>query len=184
MKTRLLLSVTFVGALSSACGPRTNAPEVASLNRVALMRAATVAHSSSSAAHTEGTATKRSSASKVAAQLDVQVEHQAVRFAFTVRNSSSKHVELLFRNGQSYDFAVVDSTGQEIWAWAKGRLFTQMVRNKQLGKGQTLRVEEKWAATIAPGRYTAVATLNSSNYPLQERVEFVVPTAVSLATSR
>ena len=184
MKTRLRFALTFAGALTSACGPRTNAPDVASLNRVALMRAAMVARSSSAAPHTEGTAIKRSGAGKLAAQLDVQVEHQTVRFAFTVRNSSSKHVELLFRNGQSYDFAVVDSTGQEIWAWAKGRLFTQTVRNKQLGKGQTLRVEEKWTATIPAGRYTAVATLHSSNYPLEERVEFVVPSAVSVTASR
>ncbi len=131
--------------------------------------------------HGNGANVKRD-AVKLDTRLDVQVAPQAIRFALNVTNAGAKHVELNFRNGQSYDFVVVDSAGRQLWHWAAGRMFTQTVRNKQLSKGESMRMEQKWADSIAPGRYTAIATLTSSNYPVEQRAEFVVPTPVSIAT--
>jgi hypothetical protein len=101
-----------------------------------------------------------------------------VKFALLVTNIGNKHAELDFPSGKSYDFAVVDSTGREVWRWAQGRMFTQSVRNQQLGVRDTMRVSETWTpskVSAKAGRYTAIATLNSSNYPVEERVEFVLP---------
>ena len=95
-----------------------------------------------------------------------------VRFALDVKNVGNKHAELDFPSGQSYDFIVVDSIGREVWRWANGRMFTQSVQNKQLGAGESMRIAEAW--TPQAGRYTAIATLNSSNYPVEQRAEFVV----------
>jgi hypothetical protein len=121
---------------------------------------------------------------KLDARFDVQVGGRAVHFTLEVKNVGKKHAELNFPNGQAYDFVVLDSTGTEVWRWASGHIFTQTVRNKALSKGATMHVEEKWAMSAAAGRYTAIATLKSSNYPLEERVEFVVPDAVNLAAAR
>jgi len=101
-----------------------------------------------------------------------------VKFALLVTNIGNKHAELDFPSGKSYDFAVVDSTGREVWRWAQGRMFTQSVRNQQLGVRDTMRVSETWTpakVNAKAGRYTAIATLNSSNYPVEERVDFVLP---------
>jgi hypothetical protein len=101
-----------------------------------------------------------------------------VRLALVITNVGNKHAELDFPSGQSYDFVVVDSTGREVWRWAQGRMFTQSVQNHQLGTHDTMRVAESWSPakmSAKPGRYTAIATLNSTNYPVEERAEFVLP---------
>jgi len=108
-------------------------------------------------------------------KLDINVTPGEVHLALRVTNVGGKRAELNFPNGKSYDFAVTDSTGLEVWRWAKGRMFTQGVQNKQLPAGDALRVSETWSDAPKPGRYTAIATLNSSNYPVEQRAEFVVP---------
>ena len=114
---------------------------------------------------------------KLSSKFDVAVAQREVRFALVVTNIGKKHAELNFPSGQSYDFAVVDSTGREVWRWAQGRMFTQSVQNQQLGARDAMRVSETWTPAkvkAKPGRYTAIATLNSTNYPVEERVEFVL----------
>lgn len=96
-----------------------------------------------------------------------------MRFALDVRNIGTKHVELDFANGQAYDFVVVDSIGREVWRWSKGRLFTQGIQNKQLSHEDAMLTREVWKRA-APGRYTAIATLRSTNFPVEERADFVV----------
>jgi len=91
-----------------------------------------------------------------------------------VKNVGKKHLELTFRSGQSYDFVVVDSIGREVWRWSAGRMFTQGVQNKQLSGGDSMHARETWMAPT-PGHYTAIATLNSANFPTEQRADFVVP---------
>ena len=110
---------------------------------------------------------------KLASHLNVDVEQSEVRFALDVTNVSSKHAELDFPSGQAYDIVVVDSIGREVWRWTKGRMFTQSVQNKQLGGGESMQIAESWTPTA--GHYTAIATLNSSNFPMEQRADFVVP---------
>jgi hypothetical protein len=37
-----------------------------------------------------------------------------------------------------------------------------------------MHAKESWTKPI-PGRYTAIATLNSTNFPTEQRADFVVP---------
>jgi hypothetical protein len=106
--------------------------------------------------------------------LNIDVAANEVRFALNVTNVGRKHVELSFPNGKSHDFIVVDSLGHEVWHWSAGRMFTQGVQNKQLGSGDVMNVSEAWKRPL-PGHYTAIATLNSSNYPIEQRAEFTLP---------
>jgi hypothetical protein len=104
--------------------------------------------------------------------LDVAVDED-VRFAFQVANDGAKKLELLFANGLTHDVVVLDSVGREVWRWSEGRLFTQTVQSKVLRASDRLDFEEAWE-DAAPGRYTAVATLASSNFPVEHRVAFTV----------
>ncbi len=185
MKTRLLISSLVVAAVAYACGPRSRSSDasVATLARAPLMKATAFSMRSAergaeAAMRRHDVITKRGT---LDSQLDVNVGPATVRLKFNVRNAGAKHVELNFRNGQVYDFLVVDSAGREVWRWGSGRLFTQAVRNKQLSKGESLRAEARWSHAVTPGRYMAIATLTSSNYPLEQRVEFVVPPEVNVA---
>lgn len=104
--------------------------------------------------------------------LDVAVDDD-VRFAFQIANDGAKKLELLFANGLTHDVVVLDSLDREVWRWSEGRLFTQAVQSKVLRVSDRLAFEEAWE-NAKPGNYTAVATLASSNFPVEHRVAFTV----------
>jgi hypothetical protein len=105
----------------------------------------------------------------------VRVERENLVFALNVTNGGKKSVELNFPSGQQYDFVVLDSLGREVWRWAEGRMFTQALQNKMISHGETISFDEHWERPVRTGRYTVVATLHSSNYPMQQRAEVLVP---------
>jgi hypothetical protein len=192
MNSRLIISLSIAGALAYACGPRSRSSDVtASLTGAPVVRVSADSHAAPSTsraasphARRNDTAIAKSDGVRIDSRFEVEVAPKAVHFAFNIKNAGAKHVELNFRNGQSYDFVVIDSAGREIWRWAAGRMFTQTVRNKQLGKGESMRVDESMTQSMPAGRYTAIATLVSSNHPVEQRVEFVVPAVVSVAAAR
>ena len=162
--SRVAIAILCAGALAFACGPRTHS-EAAST--ASLATAAPVIQQGTAHSHNDG--------ATLAANLDVKIEREGVRFALRVRNETKKHLELTFPNGQTHEFVVVDSVGREVWRWSATRLFTQAVQNKLLGGGETMRVSEQWAHPVQHGKYTVIASLNSTNYPVQERSDFLIP---------
>lgn len=169
MNTRYLISLLCAGALAFACGPR-------SRSEPGTLATAGSSVTDKPTAPQRRTSSKQSAAkvTKLDAQLKVDIVSNEVRFAFDVANAGAKHVELSFPSGKSYDIVVVDALGREVWQWSDGRMFTQGVQNKQLGAGDAMKVSETWPKPAAAGVYTAIATLNSTNFPVEQRVEFVV----------
>ena len=166
MNSRLIISLFFAGALAFACGPRSRSePKPLSSALPGTLTSKNAERPKRRDARPEP---------RIASKLQVEVAQEEVRFALNVTNVGNKHVELSFPNGKSYDFVVVDSIGREVWHWSTGRMFTQGVQNKQLGTGDTMTVDESWKPS-QPGHYTAIATLNSSNYPVEQRVDFIIP---------
>jgi hypothetical protein len=168
MNTRLLIPLLIAGALAFACGPRSHSDA----GTLADAQPKRVTNKTPERPRRSTAAVKEA---KLDSRLNVNIAPNAVRFALNVENVGGKHIELSFPSGKSYDFVVVDSTGREVWHWSNGRMFTQGVQNKQLGTGDAMQVAEAWAGPPQPGRYTAIATLNSTNYPVEQRVDFVVP---------
>lgn len=123
----------------------------------------------------QGVTSTSSKHATIASAFEVKVEERGVHFALRVTNDAKKHIELTFPNGQTHDFVVVDTAGREIWRWGASRMFTQSVQNKLLGGGETMRVTERWEKPTPHGKFVAIASLHSSNFPVEERVEFVVP---------
>jgi hypothetical protein len=168
MSIRLIISLLCAGVLAFACGPRSRSESgaVASLQPLQLTN------------KIESSSQRRAAAkpdARIASRLNIDIAANEVRFAFHVTNVGKKHVELSFPNGKSYDFVVVDSLGREVWHWSSGRMFTQGVQNKQLGTGDVMRVAEAWKRPTNHGHYTAIATLNSSNFPIEQRADFTLP---------
>jgi hypothetical protein len=158
MNSRLLITLLCAGAVALACG---------SLSR----NDATASQKTSTARHVSK-GVKSDSAAKVDGDFAVKIEPHALHFALNLTNQSKKHVELSFPNGQQYDFAVIDSAGREVYRWGAGRMFTQSVQNKLIDGGKTMNIDERAETTLPRGKYVAVATLRSSNYPIQERSAF------------
>jgi hypothetical protein len=155
MNTRLLIPLLLAGAVALACGSRSHSD-------------AAVAPTDKSVRH----AGTPAAVAPLKSAFIVRAESRAIHFSLDLTNASKKNVELEFPSGQQYDFAVVDSAGREVYRWGNGRMFTQSLQNRPLDRGETLRFEESLDKPLPSGSYIAVATVRSSNYPVQERVPF------------
>jgi len=173
MSTRIIIPILVAGALAFACGPRTHSEASSATKPPALATAAESAAPVSSVPQVRAGTTDKQS--KLSSALDVRLERENVVFALNVTNASKKNVELSFPSGQQYDFVVLDSLGREVWRWGDGRMFTQALQNKMISHGETISFDEHWERPAKTGRYTVVATLHSSNFPMQERAELLVP---------
>jgi hypothetical protein len=168
MNSRLLITLLCAGAVALACGSL-------SRNDTKAAQAASSTKSTPRHSSTRGKSSVADTATpKVNGQFAVNIEPHALRLTLDLTNESKKHVELSFPNGQQYDFAVLDSVGREVYRWGAGRMFTQSVQNKLIDGGKTLHIDERIETTLPQGRYVAVATLRSTNYPITQRSEFAV----------
>lgn len=158
MNSRLIITLLCAGAVALACGSF-----VRSETSTAQVKP-TVRH----------VAAKAADAPKVNGAFAVNIEPHALRFKLNLTNEGKKHVELAFPSGQQYEFTVLDSVGREVYRWGEGRMFTQSVQNKLLDGGDTMRVAERAETTLPAGKYVAVATLRSTNFPIRETSEFVL----------
>jgi hypothetical protein len=152
MYTRLIAPLFCVAAIVFACGPRP--------------------HQTADALPLP--AAKKVDAPPIASTMTVRVG-DAVVLALHVTNNTDKQLEINFPSGQTHDFRVLDRSGREVWRWSAGRLFTQSLQNKLLAAGETLTYEERWKAPDLHGPLVAVATLKSSDHPVETRVEFSLP---------
>jgi Intracellular proteinase inhibitor len=111
----------------------------------------------------------------LAASAKVAVSATDVKFALQVTNLAPHAVELNFPNGQTHEFVVLDTLGREIWRSSTGKMFTQALQNRNVDANETLSFRDEWDPHGYHGRYTALAKLRSSNHPVEERVDFVLP---------
>ena len=157
MKGRIIFGLMCVAVLAFACGPRPNTGEVASSVRTARARASA----------TNGPA--------LISTLGVTVKNgvKGVKMDFRVVNEGSKRLEVNFPSGKTHEVVVVDSLGREVWRWSNGRMFTQTLQNKVMHASDSLDFDATWHDAPA-GKYTAIATLASENFPMEQRTEFVV----------
>ena len=150
--SRPLFFALAVLALAIACGPRATRQSVAQRDA-----AAPPARDSS-----------------IAASTGVAVG-SAVQFTLHVTNLHDRALELRFPTGQTHEFVVMDSAGREIWRSSQGRLFTPTLQNKLLDSRETITFADSWDGAGRTGRFTAISRLASTNHPVEERVDFVLP---------
>jgi hypothetical protein len=158
MYTRYLIALLGAAALVFACGPRApHAAETAAQEQPPQRRK-----------HRDGEPA-------LVPALGVRVG-DGVELALRVENTTDKKVDLIFPSGRTHEFVVLDSVGLEVWRWSRSRMFTGALRNRTIGARQSIAFEERWVRPAdAHGRFTAVASLASENYPLESRVDFTLP---------
>lgn len=96
-----------------------------------------------------------------------------IDLALRVTNNSKRTLELLFPDGFTHDFFVLDSEGHEVWRWSEGRMFTSALQTRQLRAKGSVTYHNKAQQRLPKGDYTAVAVLRSGNHPMETRVAFV-----------
>ncbi|MBI1787989.1 MAG: hypothetical protein HYR60_10630 [Acidobacteria bacterium] len=85
-----------------------------------------------------------------------------------LRNTQDEPLRLVFPSGQTFDLAIQNEAGVEVWRWSRGKLFTLGIRNETVGPGENNEVllaplpfppgqykVEAWLATM-PRFYVAV----------------------------
>jgi len=91
------------------------------------------------------------------ATLDV-TDDDTIVFVFQVVNAGTESVELTFRTGHAADLVIYDAeTGETVWQWSDGRMFTQAVQRITLKSEEAFKQEFVWGDP-SPGTYTVVAT--------------------------
>ena len=157
MKGRITFGLLCAAVLAFACGPRASTGD------------------SAGAIRTSRTSRARLSAPNGPALVSTLaiVVKNGVAMDFRVMNAGTKRLEVNFPSGQTHEVVVVDSLGREVFRWSKGRMFTQSLQNKVLHASDTLDYDAVWQNAPA-GKYTAIATLASENFPMEQRAEFVV----------
>jgi len=106
------------------------------------------------------------------ATLDATVDGD-VEFTFAVTNRGGAPVSLTFRTGQRADVVVTDAeTGDEVWRWSRGRMFTQAITTVELPADETFDQHLTWRDP-PPGSYEATATL-AANRSVSATTSFTV----------
>jgi hypothetical protein len=111
----------------------------------------------------------------IAASLNVVVAGEQIEFQLTLTNNSSRSVEVRFPSGRTHDFAVIDSTGREVWRWSTGKMFTQVLQNKSIAPHDSISFSTAWKNPDTAGTFVAVARLWSRNFPIEQRAELIIP---------
>ena len=108
--------------------------------------------------------------------LSVETEADTVLFTLQVTNPYEAPVQVTFPSGQTYDFAVRDAAGRELWRWSAERGFTQAVQTRTLPPGTTWTFGERWTPPAATrGALTAVGRLASSSHAVERTAVFRLP---------
>lgn len=110
--------------------------------------------------------------SALRATLDV-VSGDPVRLTMTLSNEGDEPVALRFPTGQSAEFVVSDATGEEVWRWSEGRMFTQALREETLDPDDRASYEATWDAP-EPDEYLARAILAAEDLDVEATATFRV----------
>lgn len=151
--------------LAAACGSQEHPFSLATAAAATNTRVITA----SAASHSRPVATTLESS------MDVSVNGEDVHFVMHVMNHTARKLEVTFPSGLTHDIAVMDVAGSEVWRWSSGQMFTQALRNQPLDPQASLSYSMHWRRPRAHGPLTAVATLTSTNYPLESRAVFALP---------
>ncbi|MCL1125134.1 BsuPI-related putative proteinase inhibitor [Shewanella surugensis] len=87
-------------------------------------------------------------------------KNTALTVVLTVSNPQSYGVPLLFSSGKSGDLLIYNDKGQKIWTWSEQMMFTQALREKVLGAGESIKVRFAVPAKL-------ISELWGSDYTLQ-----------------
>lgn len=105
--------------------------------------------------------------------LSADAREDRVAFTFEVRNPGDDPSDLQFSDAQEADLAIADAAGTEVWRWSAGRMFAQMLQQKQLDPRETATYAFEWE-NPEPGEYEATATLEATNVDCEATTAFEV----------
>jgi Intracellular proteinase inhibitor len=96
-------------------------------------------------------------------------------FTLELVNRSSRPVTLQFRDAQRYDVLIENAQGQEVWRWATGQMFAQMLGQETLPpEGGTLTYHVVTSALLPRGSYTVTGLVPAVDAQMSARLELTI----------
>lgn len=76
-------------------------------------------------------------------------------------NGTREPVSLTFHTGQRFDFVVRNQEGREVWRWAAGRMFTQVLGQETVPPSGALVYTATVEKPLLPGGYTVTGLVTA-----------------------
>jgi hypothetical protein len=90
-----------------------------------------------------------------------------------LRNDGLDPVRLTFPTSQLGDVAL-EQDDSERWRWSDGKLFLQVITERELAAGEAWSFTLEGGPSVEPGRYEAVATVRAEPAPSPARITVLV----------
>ncbi|MBQ7514660.1 MAG: hypothetical protein IJS96_00130 [Schwartzia sp.] len=78
---------------------------------------------------------------QLAQELRVEEKRGRLVMTFTVTNDGDTPFTVEHRNGQEYEFVVLDKKGRAVYRWSEGMAFTQALKTSVIAPGATVKYE-------------------------------------------
>ncbi|WP_246938637.1 BsuPI-related putative proteinase inhibitor [Bacillus pinisoli] len=96
--------------------------------------------------------------------LDIKPTKENVGFTMNFKNNADEPVEFTFSSGQKFEVVVKDQSGQEVYRFSKGKMFTMALEMLKLKAGESVTYKDVWeykkeGVTLEPGEYQVVASV-------------------------
>ncbi|MBR7554600.1 BsuPI-related putative proteinase inhibitor [Allobacillus sp. GCM10007491] len=122
--------------------------------------------------------------------VDVKAKDNVAVFEINLSNDSEKPVQLTFSSGQQYEIVINESSGEKVYKFSEGRMFTQAIIEEEIAAGDELSFEQEWDYTsdgkrVESGEYEATVKITAQTVN-GEKVEpdaFVQKVSVSVPES-
>ncbi|MBI3678856.1 MAG: hypothetical protein HY235_00370 [Acidobacteria bacterium] len=104
----------------------------------------------------------------------------AITARLTLRNTQDQPLRLMFPSGQDYDLVIRNQMGEEVHRWSRGRAFPLVFRTWDFSGERNWVVLDALGgrgSALAPGNYTATASLAVSGAVYEASVGFAVRAA-------
>lgn len=91
-----------------------------------------------------------------------------------VFNEGSRPAVIHFRTAQRYDLVVEDSHGRQVWRWAKGRMFAQVLGEEVIAPSGLLSYQIALNQPLPPGYYKITGLIPAEKEPLSSEATIQV----------
>lgn len=100
--------------------------------------------------------------------LTLSLEVRPAGWEFRLRNNGLEPVRLTFPTAQLGE-VVLRQDGIERWRWSGGKLFAQVISERELAPGDAWSFSLEGVPEVEPGRYEATASVCARPAPLPVR---------------
>ena len=119
---------------------------------------------------------------ELGSSMNVRVVEDTVVLEIHVTNTTASPIALEFTSTQRYDFEIATVDGESLWRWSADRSFAQVMEQETLAPGESRRYTATWVGAGYEGDFSATGWLVSSNYPVELRTGFQLPSEQSPAS--